>query len=538
MSRSDLFKRLQRCIEIALHCEETGKTAREALDEIAHAEETRRGRRRILTAMGAGALITATGNLPGSMRAALAAPNASGSVAIVGAGLAGLSCGYALAGKGVRADLFEASGRAGGRCFSLHNFFPNQVAERGGEFIDTGHVTMRGYANTFGLSLETVTKEPGEVAYFFNGRHYSEAQVVEEFRAFVPALQADIRKLSPPTAESFTADDRVLDHTNLKDYLASRGAGGLIREVLDVAYTIEYGLGIEQQSCINLLLFVHADRRSKFRPFGVFSDERFHVVEGNDRIAQGLADSLPGQIAFEHSLVRARKLADGRIRLTFSNRGRTVETDHDAVVMTLPFSVLRNVELDASLGLPDWKRFAIDNLGYGTNSKMLLGFSGRPWYQLHGSNGSSYSDLENHQNTWETNAIRATPNSAILTDYSGGKRGAALNPGRVQTEASRFLGDLDKVYPNASRYASKNRKGEYVVHLENWSLNPLSKGSYTCNRPGYFTTVAENEGRPVGNLFFAGEHTSSFYEWQGFMEGAAVSGVRAAGEAFALLRGK
>jgi monoamine oxidase len=56
------------------------------------------------------------------------------------------------------------------------------------------------------------------------------------------------------------------------------------------------------------------------------------------------------------------------------------------------------------------------------------------------------------------------------------------------------------------------------------------KGSYTCNHPGYFTTIADNEAKPVGNLYFAGEHTSSFYEFQGFMEGAALSGIRAARE--------
>ena len=538
MSQSDFFQRLNRYLQIALHCERTGQSAQETLDAAKLARPLDRDRRRVLGAMGAGAVMSATGTFPGTLRGALAAPAVSGGIAIVGAGLAGLSCGYALAGKGVSAQLFEASGRAGGRCFSLRNFFPGQVAERGGEFIDTGHVTMRGYANAFGLSLETVTKEPGEVAYFFGGRHYSEAQVVDELRAFVPAMQADIRKLSSPTALSFTADERVLDHTSLADYLASRGAGALIREVLDVAYTIEYGLEIDQQSCINLLLFIHADRRSKFRPFGVFSDERFHVVEGNDRITQGLADTLPGQIAFEHKLVAARKLSDGRIRLTCDNRGKTVETEHHAVILTLPFSVLRDVELHASLAIPEWKRFAIDNLDYGTNSKMMLGFSGRPWYQLHGSNGTSYSDLANHQNTWETNALRATPDCAILTDYSGGKRGAALDPNRVQSEANRFLADLDKVYPNASQYASRNARGQARVHLENWSLNPFSKGSYTCNRPGYFTTIAGNEGRPVDNLFFAGEHTSSFYEWQGFMEGAALSGTRAAAEAFAHLRGK
>jgi monoamine oxidase len=40
--------------------------------------------------------------------------------------------------------------------------------------------------------------------------------------------------------------------------------------------------------------------------------------------------------------------------------------------------------------------------------------------------------------------------------------------------------------------------------------------------------MAGLERIPAGNLFFAGEHANSFYEWQGFMEGAALSGVAAA----------
>jgi monoamine oxidase len=61
-----------------------------------------------------------------------------------------------------------------------------------------------------------------------------------------------------------------------------------------------------------------------------------------------------------------------------------------------------------------------------------------------------------------------------------------------------------------------------------WPSVPTHRGSYTNNRPGYFTSICGNEGKPVGNLFFAGEHADSFYEWQGFMEGAANSGLAAA----------
>jgi len=76
--------------------------------------------------------------------------------------------------------------------------------------------------------------------------------------------------------------------------------------------------------------------------------------------------------------------------------------------------------------------------------------------------------------------------------------------------------------------AKRNGSGRLLAHLEHWPSNPLMKGSYTCYLPGQFTTIAGNEGKSVGNLHFAGEHTNSFYEWQGFMEGAVLSGLDAA----------
>jgi monoamine oxidase len=159
---------------------------------------------------------------------------------------------------------------------------------------------------------------------------------------------------------------------------------------------------------------------------------------------------------------------------------------------------------------------------------MMLGFSSRPWRQQ-GSNGTSYSDLPNHQTTWETNPTSSTTGHAILTDYSGAARGASLNPSILQTEAGRFLADLDRVYPGSASAATRSG-GQLVAHLQNWTLNPLTRGSYTCYLPGQFTSIAGLEGTPVGSLHFAGEHANSFYEWQGFMEGAALSGIQAARE--------
>jgi monoamine oxidase len=486
------------------------------------------GRRQFLagTARGAAAAAMAAGLPVPSWGARAALPD----VGIVGGGLAGMACADTLRQRGVVAPVYEASSRAGGRCWSLRQTFPGQVVERGGELIDNLHKTMLSYAQRFGLAREDVNKRPGEVFYVFGGVRYPEAAVVDEFRAFVQTMHSDLRRLSgEPTALGFTPEDAQLDSVSLAEYLDGQNARGeaagpVARAAIVAAYEAEYGLAAAEQSALNFLLFIHADRRSKFTPFGVFSDERWHIPDGNDRIVQGLAGSLPGQIRFGRRLVRVRRASDGRIELTFETAAGTERRVHEAVVLSLPFSVLREVDLHASLALPDAKRHAIEALGYGTNAKMMVGFDSRPWIDVDGT-GASYSDFDHHQTTWETNAVNATASRGVLTDYSSGARGASLTVAQVQAEAELFLTDLDDVYPGTLAAARRSAAGKYTVHLEPWPSNPLSRGSYTCYRPGQFTTIAGHEGTSVGNVHFAGEHTNSFYEWQGFMEGAALSGI-------------
>lgn len=532
MSRSPLFGSLARAMRIALYCEKNNISTSQGMEQLAalEARVTRwRVKRRDFLAL---TTVSAFGAVAaGQIDRTYAAPKTGSNVkvGIVGAGLAGLACGYELKKKGISATLYDANDRVGGRCFSLSGYFPGQIVERGGEFIDNLQKTMLGYARQFKLTLEDVKKQPGEIFYYFNGQRYPESIIVDEYRNFVAAMRADLRTLSKaPTADNHKNADVVLDNMNLLDYLETRKAGDVIKAAITATYQAEFGVELHEQSCLNFLLFIHADKRSKFTPFGIFSDERYHIVEGNDKVVQGLGNELKGQINLGMRLVRVRKNSMNQIELTFNNGSKTTTVVYDAVVLAIPFTVLREVELDASLEIPAWKRDAIALLSYGTNAKMMVGFNSRPWVRQ-GSNGSSYSNLLNHQCTWESNPINATNARAVLTDYSSGNRGARLNPNQVQKEAERFLGDLNLVYSGAENAASGN-PGNFRVHLEHWPSNPLTKGSYAFYKPGQFTTIAGNEGKPIGNLHFAGEHANSFYEWQGFMEGAALSGIQAAKE--------
>ncbi len=543
MSRSSMMARLLRLARLAERCERTGEGPQEAIEQESLGNESRRKFAKGAVAASAAAAIgslapTAWSRLAKFGGGLIQPIGPSGGVAIVGAGLAGLTCANELMRLGVDAKVFEASDRVGGRVSSLRGFFPGQVVERGGEFINGSHHTMLGYARAMGLTLESSSMFPGTVYYHFGGRMYSEAQVVEEYRAFAASIREDICTLSYPTADRFTENDALFDYMSLDDYLILHGAGELLKNVIGTAYMAEFGAGIDELSAISFLRFVYGDKRSKLAPFGVFGGENFRVVEGNDRITTGLAATLINPVKLGHKLLAVRKLANGQLRLTFDLGNRRIQSDHDAVVMTLPFSMLRDVQLDPSLELPAWKHLAINSAAMGDTTKLMVGFKQPYWQTNHGRNGTGYSDSASIQSTWEANPSKSSSSHAVLTGYAGGARARSLSASTVQSDARSFLGYLEEVLPGANAAVQKNLRGDILAYTANWSSNPFSKGSHTCNGPGYFTTIAHNEAKAVGNMIFAGEHTSSFYEWQGFMEGAALSGLRAASEIYTYSRAR
>ena len=61
-----------------------------------------------------------------------------------------------------------------------------------------------------------------------------------------------------------------------------------------------------------------------------------------------------------------------------------------------------------------------------------------------------------------------------------------------------------------------------------WLDDPWSRGSYGFFTPGSLTVYGPILATPVGRLHWAGSETSLL--WPGYMEGAVLSGQRAARE--------
>jgi monoamine oxidase len=292
-----------------------------------------------------------------------------------------------------------------------------------------------------------------------------------------------------------------------------------VTKILRAAYVGEYGLEIDQQSALNLLMTMGDETPADdLRVFGT-SDERFHIAEGNDRVPALLGERLTSPVEFGTRLESLASDGSG-FTLALRHDNAVIEAKADIVVLALPFTLLR--QLDVRVKLPEAKRKTIQELGYGTNAKLIAGFSRRVWEESE-STGYTFTDLE-FQCCWETS--RGQPGShAILTNFAGGKLGERLNDGEIQERALAFTSQVKKIYPGAAAAFTTKAVRQH------WPSAPFALGSYTCYKPGQYSTLADSVATPVGNLFFAGEHTSA--DFNGYMEGAAESGERAAKEVLA-----
>jgi monoamine oxidase len=504
-------------------------------------------KRRALLAS-AGALVAAT-LAPRPLRAGSREPRER--IAIVGAGIAGLNCALELADRGIHATVYEASGRVGGRMSSNRGEFwdDDHVSEWGGEFIDTGHATMRRLARRFGLKLDDVNAAvPADATdtYFFGGVYYTQAEADRDFAGIYDRVQEDLEAAPfPTTFDEFTPEAQELDRMSVYDWIESRVPGGHLSQLgqlLDVAYAIEYAADTTDQSALNILYLLGFQPDESGQTLSLFgeSDERFHIRGGNDRLPQAIAHHLgEDAIKLGMQLERIKRSSDGAYELAFGTGGRVRDVRADVVVLALPFAVLRGLDF-AQAGFDALKQRAIRQLGRGHSGKLQLQFRSRLWNQS-GPWGISTggSDVDTgYQESWEVTRAQAGT-SGILNFFSGGsitdamlsKQAFATQSSHlVVTDARRALKQAELVFPGVT----DQWNGKATQSL--WHFNPLAQLSYSYYRVGQYTSFGGYEKARQGGVLFCGEHTST--DFQGFMEGGASEGKRAARQIAKMILGK
>ena len=252
-------------------------------------------------------------------------------VVVVGAGLAGLVCAYRLQQAGLAAQVFEGSGRIGGRCWTGRGeFAEGQIYEHGGELIDSGHIDMKQLASELGFTLDNLlqaeTNGTEQLGFFF-GKPYTFRQASDDLKTIWQQLHMDVSAAGYPTLyNSSTQRGRELDAMSLYQWIESFVPGGhrsALGQLLDVAYNIEYGAETTVQSSLNMLYLLGFVGPGQFRTFGK-SNEKFHVHGGNDQVPTALAARLNSQLTVNTPLTAIKRNNDGTLHAHVRERLRVV----------------------------------------------------------------------------------------------------------------------------------------------------------------------------------------------------------------------
>lgn len=519
MARSSLYARLRRAALIdraSRHLQQHPEAVIAAAD---HERLLDRSRRQFLVC---GAAATGALALAGCGLSLNGPDDEDEPVIVVGAGIAGLTAAWRLRQAGVAVRIYEAQGRMGGRMLSLRDHFPdNQVVELGGELINTDHVHIRRLAEEFNIALNDLhTDDPSldDGVYFFDGRSLSDLELVEAFAPVGQAIERDLATLGVDDVTWRTPGQAAaLDALSVADWLDREGVSGWLRKLIDVAYTTEMGLEVDQQSALNLLTLIGTGDQDYVALLGD-SDERFHVQGGNDRIIKALAERLDDAIEPDSVLEAIAQVDDDRYRLSFRRDGQSMQVYAHQVILALPLTTLRDV--DIRVPFSEVKQQVIQELTYGTNAKLMIGFDTRPWREHHASSGAVYTDLD-FQCVWETSRLQQGA-SGVLTNFTGGRQGLAVGEGRAQDQAAQVVQALEQIYPGIAAA----RGADSTQARMHWPSNPWVKGSYACYGPGQWTRLRGAAGESHGGLHFAGEHCA--LDSQGYMEGGCETGEAAA----------
>jgi monoamine oxidase len=535
MARSRLLDSLRRLVRVHGEAAARGVSVEQVREERARSVS----RRDVLKG------IAAAGSLALASRAGLA--RAGGArpprIAIIGGGIAGLTAALTLQDAGYASTVYEASSGIGGRMHSNTTTWANgQVSEWCGELIDSGHKLIQHLAQRFGLSLtDEIQAQPSgssDTLWFFDA-YYPVAQADSDFKPVHNALMQQVQQAPFPTLyNTSTLFGQMLDRTSLYDWIEQYVPGGHAAPLgayLDSAYNQEYGLDTNLQSSLNLVyLLGYKAGPGTFSIYGA-SDERYHIDGGNQRLPLAIAASLPsGSVLNGWRLTTIALNGDGSYTLTFTTPGKTTTVVADRVIMTIPFGVLRGLDYSRA-GFDPLKTTAITQLGYGTNSKLVLQFDERYW-NTQGpwgiGDGNIYTDLA-FQNTWESTRGYAGATGLLVT-FRGGSNGVALGAG-INTPYS--TADSSNAVARAAQTALSQLEGPWPGITPHWNgraalslpwKDPNLLGSYSCWLTGQYTAFSGYEGVRQGRCHFAGEHCST--NFQGFMEGGAEEGQRAANE--------
>jgi monoamine oxidase len=433
-------------------------------------------------------------------------------VIVVGAGIAGLSCGYDLMKRGHEVVVLEASGRAGGHVRTVHDPLADGLyADVGAEhFYYPGYTLYWQYMQEFGLQRIAYPRRDNMVR-FPRGNRYTEKDLQakanltqlgfnqreidylgerEWWELVLLYIQPYVDRIRDEN-DPFSAGLNDLDQISLSDLLRREGASS-------AAIEFAGGNGSALQVIWNAAI-------KKLRGTPLLSKKLFRLAGGNQRMTDAFAARLGERLRLGCPVLAIEHDAGGvRVRYREFGEEKTMAADH--LVSCVSLVVLRQMPVT-----PRWsdaKNFIIQQMPYYTRARVVFQSRTKFW----NSDGVSPN--------WEP--PEPTLNELWhMADEVNTPRGVLLGGAEPGVTAQQAEATFHKLYPGKSADIEQ-------VFMHDWSKDPWAQACERISvKPGQLAKFWPRVTEPAGRIHFAGAYCANLSAGQ---EAALESGQRAANE--------
>lgn len=302
----------------------------------------------------------------------------------------------------------------------------------------------------------------------------------------------------------------------------------VLLEALDLTYKTEPGQKYDKSIVEKIIRSFPAAILQNFSSilYGVEGDFGWDkiVIDGMgeviDRIVAGSGTELPVKVEL-NKVVRNIQIDPKRHKVLIRTMDRK-QIIADAVIVALPIGVLKTNNLIFEPPLPKDKRKAIQDIGLGYHSKVIVGFENAFWPKDVGT-FNIFSELasDGFLQTW-TNAYRLSGNPFLI----GNILGAEAKLWETKTEELKELVVLVLSELFGTETVNAHRIKTFIH--SNWSTDELVLGSVSYPRVGNLPDYWKSLQNPVcPYIYFAGAYTETVSHVD-TLHGAYNSGVRAA----------